>query len=53
MSKDPIGLQGGPNAWQYAPKPTSWIDPLGLTGSLFLGPRRSIGLGVIRLITSA
>jgi RHS repeat-associated protein len=31
ISKDPIGLEGGLNAFQYAPNPTGWIDPLGLT----------------------
>ncbi|NTX19499.1 hypothetical protein HT748_08285 [Burkholderia cepacia] len=33
ISKDPIGLQGGLNAYQYAPNPTLWIDPLGLSGT--------------------
>ncbi|MFA8330139.1 RHS repeat-associated core domain-containing protein, partial [Burkholderia ubonensis] len=33
ISKDPIGLAGGINVYQYAPNPTGWIDPLGLTGS--------------------
>ncbi|AOK56975.1 RHS repeat-associated core domain-containing protein [Burkholderia stagnalis] len=32
VSKDPIGLQGGLNAFQYALNPISWIDPLGLMG---------------------
>ncbi|MFA8330530.1 RHS repeat-associated core domain-containing protein, partial [Burkholderia ubonensis] len=31
VSKDPIGLAGGINVYQYAPNPTGWIDPLGLT----------------------
>ncbi|WP_226288411.1 RHS repeat-associated core domain-containing protein [Burkholderia arboris] len=31
ISKDPIGLQGGLNVWQYAPNPIGWIDPLGLS----------------------
>nr|WP_321788553.1 RHS repeat-associated core domain-containing protein [Paraburkholderia sp. J94] len=31
ISKDPIGLAGGINAFQYAPNPISWTDPLGLT----------------------
>nr|WP_236871758.1 RHS repeat-associated core domain-containing protein [Burkholderia seminalis] len=31
MSKDPIGLDGGFNVYQYAPNPTGWIDPLGLS----------------------
>jgi RHS repeat-associated protein len=30
ISKDPIGLAGGLNAFQYAPNPISWVDPLGL-----------------------
>ncbi|WP_244136476.1 RHS repeat-associated core domain-containing protein [Burkholderia sp. BCC0405] len=32
VSKDPIGLAGGINVYQYAPNPTGWVDPLGLTG---------------------
>lgn len=30
ITADPIGLLGGTNAYQYAPNPTGWIDPLGL-----------------------
>jgi RHS repeat-associated protein len=30
ISKDPIGLAGGINVYQYAPNPIGWIDPLGL-----------------------
>ncbi|RQS50886.1 type IV secretion protein Rhs [Burkholderia sp. Bp8986] len=30
VSKDPIGLAGGINVYQYADNPTGWIDPLGL-----------------------
>ncbi|MCA7939691.1 RHS domain-containing protein [Burkholderia cepacia] len=30
VSKDPIGLAGGLNAFQYAPNPAGWIDPLSL-----------------------
>ncbi|MFY4694493.1 RHS repeat-associated core domain-containing protein [Burkholderia glumae] len=30
INKDPIGLAGGPNNYQYAPNPLGWIDPLGL-----------------------
>lgn len=33
VSKDPIGLAGGINAWQYAPNPVGWIDPLGLSAA--------------------
>ena len=29
-TRDPIGLLGGSNVFQYAPNPTGWIDPLGL-----------------------
>ncbi|WP_269765456.1 RHS repeat-associated core domain-containing protein [Burkholderia ubonensis] len=32
VSKDPIGLAGGINVYQYAPNPTGWVDPLGLSG---------------------
>ncbi|KAB0645096.1 hypothetical protein F7R23_34110 [Burkholderia diffusa] len=28
VSKDPIGLAGGVNAFQYTPNPTQWVDPL-------------------------
>ncbi len=30
VSRDPIGLSGGSNVFQYAPNPVSWVDPLGL-----------------------
>jgi RHS repeat-associated protein len=30
ISKDPIGLLGGYNLYQYGPSPVGWIDPLGL-----------------------
>lgn len=30
-TRDPIGLIGGDNVFQYAPNPTSWIDPFGLS----------------------
>uniref|UniRef100_UPI002AB5F5AE RHS repeat-associated core domain-containing protein n=1 Tax=Burkholderia cepacia TaxID=292 RepID=UPI002AB5F5AE len=33
ISKDPIGLQGGINVYQYAPNPIEWVDPLGLAGN--------------------
>ena len=29
-TRDPIGLLGGSNVFQYAPNPTGWIDPFGL-----------------------
>ena len=31
VSQDPIGLLGGENLYEYAPNPTKWIDPLGLS----------------------
>ncbi|NML35503.1 RHS repeat-associated core domain-containing protein [Paraburkholderia antibiotica] len=34
ISKDPIGLAGGINGYQYAPNPVQWIDPLGLAKNL-------------------
>lgn len=30
-TRDPIELMGGSNVFQYAPNPTEWIDPLGLS----------------------
>ena len=30
-TQDPISLLGGINSYQYAPNPTGWVDPLGLT----------------------
>ena len=30
ISRDPIGLLGGDNVFQYAPNPVMWIDPFGL-----------------------
>ena len=29
-TRDPIGLLGGMNVFQYAPNPIGWIDPFGL-----------------------
>ena len=31
VNQDPIGLNGGPNCYQYVPSPTGWIDPFGLS----------------------
>ncbi|BFM16850.1 hypothetical protein R50073_30330 [Maricurvus nonylphenolicus] len=31
VHQDPVGLLGGNNCYQYAPNPTGWVDPLGLT----------------------
>lgn len=31
-TRDPIGLMGGTNVFQYAPNPVGWIDPFGLSG---------------------
>ncbi|WP_256258143.1 RHS repeat domain-containing protein, partial [Burkholderia ubonensis] len=33
VSKDPIGLAGGINVYQYAANPVSWIDPFGLSST--------------------
>jgi RHS repeat-associated protein len=34
ISKDPVGLAGGVNVYQYANgNPAQWVDPLGLTGT--------------------
>ena len=33
VQRDPIGLMGGSNTYQYAPNPTKWIDPIGLKKS--------------------
>ena len=30
-TRDPIGLAGGSNVFQYAPNPVGWIDPFGLS----------------------
>ncbi|MFC6205582.1 RHS repeat-associated core domain-containing protein [Psychrobacter urativorans] len=31
-TRDPIELNGGMNVFAYAPNPTGWLDPLGLSG---------------------
>lgn len=31
ISQDPIGLLGGSNLYTYAPNPTGWVDPFGLS----------------------
>ncbi|WP_159086494.1 RHS repeat-associated core domain-containing protein [Burkholderia sp. LA-2-3-30-S1-D2] len=41
VSKDPIGLAGGVNAYQYVPAPTGWVDPLGLSCTTRLGVKRN------------
>ena len=47
VSKDPIGLMGGINEYQYSPNPTGWIDPWGLTGTYIFtnGTIKYIGKG--------
>ncbi|QVN23348.1 RHS repeat-associated core domain-containing protein [Burkholderia pyrrocinia] len=50
ISKDPIGLQGGLNVYQYAPNPTAWIDPLGLackSAASTLGRLKGMGVAQI------
>lgn len=39
-TRDPIGLAGGLNLYQYAPNPIGWIDPLGLSCSLSAKARK-------------
>ncbi len=36
ISRDPIGLLGGNNVFQYAPNPIGWIDPWGLSQTYWL-----------------
>ncbi|MCF5725430.1 RHS repeat domain-containing protein, partial [Pseudomonas syringae] len=31
LTPDPVKLAGGINAFEYAPNPTGWVDPLGLS----------------------
>ena len=31
LTPDPVKLAGGLNGYQYAPNPTGWVDPLGLS----------------------
>ncbi|KAB0645094.1 RHS repeat-associated core domain-containing protein, partial [Burkholderia diffusa] len=38
VSKDPIGLAGGLNSYQYAPNPVQWTDPLGLSNTFPSNP---------------
>ena len=38
VSRDPIGLMGGSNVFQYAPNPTGWIDPFGLSCIQWISP---------------
>ena len=40
-TRDPIGLMGGDNVFQYAPNPTGWIDPSGLTAKCPSSPPRN------------
>ncbi|WP_230957815.1 RHS repeat-associated core domain-containing protein, partial [Burkholderia diffusa] len=45
VSKDPIGLAGGFNVFQYAPNPITWVDALGLTGKPLPGPTKINRIG--------
>jgi RHS repeat-associated protein len=36
ISRDPIGLLGGNNVFQYAPNPVMWIDPWGLSNDTYI-----------------
>ena len=46
-TRDPIGLLGGSNVFQYAPNPTGWIDPFGLSSEALrrnmIADQRQIG----------
>ena len=42
-TRDPIGLRGGDNVFQYAPNPTGWVDPFGLAADSVLD---KVGKGV-------
>ena len=59
-TRDPIGLMGGDNVFQYAPNPTGWVDPLGLaagatTGGLgkVAGTVLRVGGGIPRVVLQA
>ena len=43
IARDPIGLLGGNNVFQYAPNPVMWIDPWGLSRCLGLPSTRKDG----------
>ena len=52
-TRDPIGLMGGSNVFQYAPNPTGWIDPLGLCSTALgksMGARAGDGMANHHLI---
>ena len=40
ISRDPIGLLGGFNVFQYAPNPIGWVDPWGLCGNKSANQRK-------------
>ncbi|KVF22137.1 hypothetical protein WJ07_17875 [Burkholderia vietnamiensis] len=52
VSKDPIGLAGGINVYQYAANPVEWIDPFGLWGSNPLTKYRYNENGSLRSATT-
>ncbi|MCC4104757.1 RHS repeat-associated core domain-containing protein [Serratia ureilytica] len=42
VSKDPIGYEGGLNAYEFGPNPSEYLDPLGLTAAeLKTNPERA------------
>ncbi|WP_330163158.1 RHS repeat-associated core domain-containing protein, partial [Yersinia pseudotuberculosis] len=43
ISQDPIGLKGGLNPYQFAVNTLAWVDPLGLTGIIYLRTDRRSG----------
>ncbi|MFJ3926648.1 DUF6531 domain-containing protein [Streptomyces sp. NPDC090022] len=49
VSPDPLGLVPAPNAFTYVDDPTTWVDPLGLSGCPHKGddkPKHHVVLGV-------
>ena len=45
IQRDPIGLLGGNNVFQYAPNPVGWIDPFGLAKLFETGTYGSLNGG--------
>jgi RHS repeat-associated protein len=52
LTHDPVGLIGGTNLYRYAPNPTAWVDPLGLSNNN-CGDRASIKHRVLSNITES
>ena len=58
-TRDPIGLLGGDNVFQYAPNPIGWVDPLGLAAGTAGGLGKvattvfRVGGGIPRVVLQA